>query len=273
MRVRIDCLLLALLLALALLAACAAPAPTPPTASEMLSLGERYLLELNYEQAVAQFLAVIEIEPMNARAYIGAAEAYIALGRTEDAIAVLERGLAATGDVAISAMLEGLRGGDDADESPESTTEWEENEPSSPLTADELDILNRLENALLAYDLHAAIPDAASPKFHRICDYLSENNSRAYKEDSNGVWMCNSSGFEGVKNYQLSLYTDSQNGSVYQIEYRVAVEEIDFSATPLALLFTSDITDGRESGYGYNYLRAYIVDGVLEIQKSTDYNR
>ena len=93
---------------LALLAACAAPAPTPPSASELLNLGERYMLELDYEQAVAQFLAVIEIEPMNARAYIGAAEAYIALGRTDDAVAVLERGLDATGDAGISAMLAAL---------------------------------------------------------------------------------------------------------------------------------------------------------------------
>ena len=249
-------------------AACQKPVPTQ-TAAELLDLGEKFLLELDYEQALVQFLKVIEIEPMNARAYIGAAEAYITLDRTDDAIAVLERGFAATGDAGIGAMLEVLSGGDYADELPEPTTD----EPSSPLTAEELDILNRLENALLAYDLHAAIPDAASPEFQRICDYLSENNSRAYKEDSNGVWMCNSSGFEGVKNYQLSLYTDSQNGSVYQIEYRVAVEEMDFGTTPLALLFTSDIIDGRESGYGYNYLRAYIVDGVLEIQKSADYNR
>jgi len=97
-----------IILILSIITACAAPASAPPTASEILDLGERYLLELDYEQAVAQFLAVIEIEPMNARAYIGAAEAYLALGRTDDAIAVLERGLAETGDVGISAMLAGL---------------------------------------------------------------------------------------------------------------------------------------------------------------------
>jgi len=93
---------------LALLASCAAPTPAPPTVSELLDLGERYLLKLDYEQAVAQFLAVIEIEPMNARAYIGAAKAYIALGRTDDAIAVLERGYETTDDAGISAMLVGL---------------------------------------------------------------------------------------------------------------------------------------------------------------------
>jgi|GEM_PF-3161796 len=103
MKTLVSCLLCALML----LAACAKPV-APPTASELLNLGERYLLELDYEQAVAQFLAVIEIEPMNARAYIGAAEAYIALGRTDDAIAVLERGYAATGDAEIEEMLQNL---------------------------------------------------------------------------------------------------------------------------------------------------------------------
>jgi len=97
-----------IVLIIALLASCATSTPTSLTASELLTLGERYLVDLDYEQAVAQFLAVIEIEPMNARAYIGAAEAYIALGRTDDAIAVLERGYVATGDAEIREMLEGL---------------------------------------------------------------------------------------------------------------------------------------------------------------------
>ncbi len=47
------------------------------TPSELLSLGEKYLSELDYEQALVQFLKVVEIEPMNERAYLGAAEAYI----------------------------------------------------------------------------------------------------------------------------------------------------------------------------------------------------
>jgi len=92
---------------LCLFTACAKPV-VAPTASELLDLGEKYLLELNYEQALVQFLAVIEVEPMNARAYIGAAEAYVALGDKDSAIAVLEQGLEATGDAAIAAMLSDL---------------------------------------------------------------------------------------------------------------------------------------------------------------------
>lgn len=77
--------------------------------ARLMSLGERYLSELNYEQAVAQFLKVIEIEPMNERAYVGTAEAYVGLGQTENAIAILERGLEALPESeAIKRMLKDL---------------------------------------------------------------------------------------------------------------------------------------------------------------------
>jgi hypothetical protein len=79
------------------------------SASELLSLGEKYLLELDYEQAVVQFLNVIEIEPKNPRGYLGAAEAYIELGQTDKAIDVLSKGLSELPDNAeIAALLNDL---------------------------------------------------------------------------------------------------------------------------------------------------------------------
>lgn len=114
----------------------------PLTTQELLSLGEKYLLELDYEQAILQFTAVIEVEPMNMRAYIGRADAHIALehfdnaikdyefalsldasaaeayikladchlaqGDSDAAIEVLERGYAITQDSAIDDKLQGL---------------------------------------------------------------------------------------------------------------------------------------------------------------------
>ena len=79
---------------------------TPVSVDELLSLGEKYLLELDYEQALVQFLKVIEIEPMNPRGYTGAAEAYIGMDDIESAIAILEQGLEASDDtVEIAALL------------------------------------------------------------------------------------------------------------------------------------------------------------------------
>ena len=84
--------LLSAVLLLTLLTACAKPVASL-SAAELLDLGEKYLLEHSYEQALVQFLAVIEIVPMNPRGYIGAAEAYVGLGQTDRAEAILRQGL------------------------------------------------------------------------------------------------------------------------------------------------------------------------------------
>jgi tetratricopeptide (TPR) repeat protein len=106
---RITAAVLTAFLLLAPLTSCAR-SEKPLTAAELLDLGEKYLLELDYEQAIVQFTKLIEIEPKNARAYTGLAEAYTALGRTDEAIEILEQGLAQLPDNAdILAMLEALR--------------------------------------------------------------------------------------------------------------------------------------------------------------------
>ena len=60
---------------------------------EQLSLGEKYLSELEYEQAIAAYLAVIKIDPKNVDAYLGLADVYMALGEYDKAIDVLEDAL------------------------------------------------------------------------------------------------------------------------------------------------------------------------------------
>jgi tetratricopeptide (TPR) repeat protein len=81
----------------------------PLTTAQMLDLGDKYLLELNYEQALVQFLGVIEIEPRNARSYIGAAEAYIGLDDKDNAVSILQQGLSVIPDNdEIQAMLDSL---------------------------------------------------------------------------------------------------------------------------------------------------------------------
>ena len=62
------------------------------SAAELLDIGEKYLLEMNYEKAVVYFDRLIEIEPQNPRGYTGLAETYIAQGDTDKAVIVLEDG-------------------------------------------------------------------------------------------------------------------------------------------------------------------------------------
>lgn len=72
-----------LLLAIAmLLAACATGATDT---AEKIELGQKYLTELNYTEAVAAFTEVIKMDPSNIEAYMGRAEAYKCLEQYDEA--------------------------------------------------------------------------------------------------------------------------------------------------------------------------------------------
>ena len=106
-------LLLALLLTLSL-AACGEKAPTW---QEQYDLGQRYLTEGNYEEAILAFTAAIEIDPKRPEAYLSLADAYEASGDPDAARKTLEDGLAATNDPNIQARLDELSNGDSGDNS------------------------------------------------------------------------------------------------------------------------------------------------------------
>ena len=106
-------LLLALLLTLSL-AACGEKAPTW---QEQYDLGQRYLTEGNYEEAILAFTAAIEIDPKRPEAYLSLADAYEASGDLDAARKTLEDGLAATNDPNIQARLDELSNGDSGDNS------------------------------------------------------------------------------------------------------------------------------------------------------------
>ena len=75
-------LLAAVLLAVALLTACSSKAEK---VREKLDLGQKYLTEQNYTEAVASFTEAIGLDPENIPAYMGRAEAYVALKQYDDA--------------------------------------------------------------------------------------------------------------------------------------------------------------------------------------------
>ena len=80
----------------------------PTSAQEHLDLGRIYLNDLSYDKAVLEFKEAINIEPLNADAYLGLAEAYEGAGDTEKAIEILEEGYDKTGDDRLKDMLEKL---------------------------------------------------------------------------------------------------------------------------------------------------------------------
>lgn len=77
------CLLVSLLAAL-FFTACVSKAVN---AADKIELGQKYLTELNYTEAVASFTEAIKLDSDNIQAYMGRAEAYMALGEYDKALA------------------------------------------------------------------------------------------------------------------------------------------------------------------------------------------
>ena len=74
----------AILSVMLLFTACSSKATN---AADKIELGQKYLTELNYTEAVAAFTEVIGLDPDNIEAYMGRAEAYVALGEYDKALA------------------------------------------------------------------------------------------------------------------------------------------------------------------------------------------
>lgn len=70
-----------------------------------LSLGDKYLSELKYEDAILAYEAAIAIEPRNEAAYIGLVNAYIGLKDYEQALDAVQRGIAAVGETDVLKKL------------------------------------------------------------------------------------------------------------------------------------------------------------------------
>ena len=70
----------------------------PVKLSKQLELGQKYLTEQDYEQAIVAYQVAIEIDPMASDAYLGLADAYIGQGEYEKATEVLQTGYDITAD-------------------------------------------------------------------------------------------------------------------------------------------------------------------------------
>ncbi len=71
-----------------------------------IDLGRTYLIELSYDKAVIEFTEAIRIDPMNADAYLGLAEAYLGMGEIDEAVETLKRGYENTGDIKLKNMID-----------------------------------------------------------------------------------------------------------------------------------------------------------------------
>ena len=92
-KVIISTIIILFLLASIITGIVASSTGTRTRVKQKLELGEKYLSEMKYEEAILVFKEVIEIEPRNVQAYLGISEAYVALEQPEEAITWLETGI------------------------------------------------------------------------------------------------------------------------------------------------------------------------------------
>lgn len=100
-----------LILALALVLGLVSCGRSASTWQEQYDLGVRYLSEGNYEEAIIAFTAAIEIDPNRAEAYLWAGEAYILQNNFDGAIAVLTQGFEITSETQLQERIEELTSG------------------------------------------------------------------------------------------------------------------------------------------------------------------
>jgi len=152
------------------------PSTTGESVADLLSLGNRFLSELNYEQALVQFLRVIEIEPRNAQGYYGAARAHIGLGRIDEAIDILRQGIEMTGDAQLQALLDELLGEEPTEATP---TNVREPEPA-PFTQAHRAFIDRICDAILAeyYEYVLALMES-----QEMLDILLEHGRSFFYKD------------------------------------------------------------------------------------------
>lgn len=73
---------------------------------KQLDLGQKYLNELDYEQAIASYEAVLDIDKENVDAYLGIAEAYVGLEDYEGAVDILKTGYELTANEVIKGRID-----------------------------------------------------------------------------------------------------------------------------------------------------------------------
>lgn len=177
---------------------------------EQLSVGEKYLTEENYDEAIIAFKKAIDIQPNNPDLYIKLADAYIASDNTEEAVKILEEGMNKTSSADIEKKLNDLK----------SDMQYEEYMKEGQ---------NALSNKI--YDIAAEnFEKASAVKPQEVEPYLSASECYIGEDDNDNAVKILEEGYEATKSEEIKeklealktslqpIYFDTiqeYNGSVY----------------------------------------------------------
>lgn len=213
--------------------------------NHQLELAQHYLLEEDYEQAIAAYEIVIQIDPKNTEAYLGLAEAYAESGNMEKAIKVLEQGYKKTKAQELQEEKESyvLDLVQDSFYLGEMTEQVEETEKSE--TTEQVEETEKSDQMEI------------------------QDITNVLKEYAETLMMCN---LEGVQ-YGYDLKEDM--GYSYYITYGLkgvtgcldwVIVDIDADNTEELLAFMLQSEDGRSNQIAVQVYE--VVDGVVELVDS-----
>ena len=213
-------LLAAVLLAVALLTACTSKAQK---AMEKVELGQKYLTEQNYTEAVASFTEAIGLDPENIPAYMGRAQAYTGLKQYDDAKADYTTAIEKTEDQPYT-QAEAYIGRAEVNELTTDNEDALSDYEAASTALDKVDvekITDVTEQMLEALKikiynacarLKAFFGQNSDSKHYLIaCDYDGDGNEEAFA--FTGVWNGENENWQ-----ELKLYYIHSDGQVEKIE-------------------------------------------------------
>lgn len=98
---------------------------------QKLELGNKYLDELDYEQALASYMGILDIEPRSVDAYMGVVNTYISMDDLDNALLYAQKGYSDTQDEVFSQKIEEINALKDAALQLEEQSGQENLEPDS----------------------------------------------------------------------------------------------------------------------------------------------
>ncbi len=211
----------------------------------LLDLGQKYLEEMSYEDAILVFDEAIAIDPRCAQAYMGKAQAQYALGQYEEAAATLREGIERVDDSSqletflqqILDEIEGEAAEEETAEAEESTVQPEEQAESPWLLLNYDRIVRRVDTEEPTIQLEVLGGDSPENYTWQIvngdsaCITLSETGLVTCLPVSGyaTVWVSDDKGRSGRCDVQITDTEDGEESEVFRLEMEDGKEHLTIS--------------------------------------------
>ena len=216
---------------------------------EQLDLGARYLSELDYEQALAAFEAVLAIDPKCVNAYIGAADAYAGMGDYENAIRILD-----TGYVEVQSKLIS-----DKRDEVEQLYLSQQLEVQKQDIASSMEVVNQVDSGISQWE--ADLSPSEEKLFEEIMKALSNGSEEDIEDkliNSSFVSIMERDGYKCATSYDSLIDENIHYDVIYGLDYGNTVdgEGISFQMTKCdygllrILAYYGSWENGVADGYG-----------------------